>query len=195
MTIPLRNSRAGWGLIAITLHWLIALTVVGMFIFGLYMTGLTYYDPWYHQAPALHKSMGIVVLLLLLLRVLWRFANPAPAPLVSHSLLEQRAAKVVHGLLYLLLFAVIGSGYLIATAKGRPVEVFGLFELPALIDPIEHQEDIAGAFHLGLAITLMLLAGLHALAALKHHFLDKDQTLRRMLGSRFTAPDHIRREP
>lgn len=195
MLLQLRNSTSRWGVIAITLHWLIALVVIGMFIIGLYMTGLTYYDPWYHKAPTLHKSIGIVLFLIMLLRLFWRLVNPVPAPLESHSLLEQRAAKTVHSLLYLILFAVIVSGYLIATAKGRPIEVFEMFQLPALFNPIEHQEDIAGAFHLGLAITLMVLAGLHAVAALKHHLIDKDQTLLRMLGKTQSVTENQRRKP
>lgn len=193
--MPFRNSRTAWGALSITLHWLIALAIIAMFVFGLYMTGLSYYDPWYHKAPALHKSFGIVILLLLLIRLGWRLANPVPAPLASHTPLEQRAASAVHTLLYLLLFALIISGYLISTAKGKPIEVFDLFQLPALFDPIEHQEDIAGTIHLVIAIIVMILAGLHALAALKHHFIDKDATLLRMLGTRFQTSDQQRRTP
>ena len=195
MPLQLKNSRTGWGAIAITLHWVITATVIGLFIFGLYMTGLTYYDPWYHKAPALHKSIGIALLFLMALRLLWRLANPVPAPLATHSLLEQIAARVVHALLYLLLFVVMFSGYLIATADGRPVDVFGLFQLPTLITPIKHQEDIAGTLHLVFAITLITLVTLHALAALKHHFIDKDQTLLRMLGKRRSETENQRRKP
>ncbi len=74
------------------------------------------------------------------------------------------------------------SGYLISTADGRPLEVFGLFEIPALISGIDGQEDRAGEIHLALAYSLMGLTGLHAVAALKHHFIDKDRTLLRILG-------------
>lgn len=182
MPLQIRNSSAGWGIISITLHWLIAMIVIGMFISGLYMTSLTYYDPWYHKAPALHKSVGSVLFLLMLLRLSWRLGNPLPEALANHTQLEQVAARIAHILLYLLLFTVIISGYLIATAKGKPVDVFGLFQLPALLAPIEQQEDIAGTIHLVLAIILIALATLHALAALKHHLFDRDQTLLRMLG-------------
>lgn len=95
---------------------------------------------------------------------------------------EQRAASLAHGLLYVLLFAVMAAGYLISTADGRAIEVFGLFEVPATITGIEEQEDMAGEVHLVLAITLISLASGHALAALKHHFIDRDRTLKRMLG-------------
>ena len=182
MPLQIRNSSAGWGIISITLHWLIAMIVIGMFISGLYMTSLTYYDPWYHKAPALHKSVGSVLFLLMLLRLSWRLGNPLPEALANHTQLEQVAARIAHILLYLLLFTVIISGYLIATAKGKPVDVFGLFQLPALLAPIEQQEDIAGTIHLVLAIILIALATLHTLAALKHHLFERDQTLLRMLG-------------
>jgi cytochrome b561 len=74
------------------------------------------------------------------------------------------------------------AGYLISTADGRAIEVFGLFNVPALVTGIPNMEDSAGQAHLVLAISLISLATLHALAALKHHFFDRDQTLRRMLG-------------
>jgi len=116
------------------------------------------------------------------LRLLWRLYSPPPSPLASHTPLERRAAHAVHLLLYGLLFALMLSGYLISTADGRGLEVFGLFTLPATLTAIPRQEDVAGAVHLTLAWLLIGLAALHALAALKHHLFDRDRTLRRMLG-------------
>ena len=182
MTVRLRNTTEGYGLPAVLLHWVMAVLVIGLFGLGLYMTGLDYYDPWYHQAPWWHKSIGLVVLVLLVLRALWALANPKPTPLPTHSGWEIGLAHVVHTLLYGLLFCICISGYLISTADGRGVEFFGWMEIPALIHGIEGQEDIAGDVHFLLAISTIALAALHALAALKHHFLDRDQTLRRMLG-------------
>ena len=178
----LRNTQDGYGITAIVMHWLVAVTVVGLFSLGLWMVGLTYYDSWYRTAPALHKSIGVSLFLLVAARLAWRLWQPRPAPLASHSMLERRLARTVHGLLYLLLFAVMSSGYLISTADGRAIEVFGLFGVPATIVELPDQADTAGSIHLALAITLVSLAGIHALAALKHHFIDRDQTLRRMLG-------------
>jgi cytochrome b561 len=74
------------------------------------------------------------------------------------------------------------SGYLISTADGRPVDVFGIFTLPATLSGLPNQADTAGDLHLAMAIAVIVLAALHALAALKHHFIDRDRTLRRMLG-------------
>lgn len=178
----LRNTSDSYGLVAIVLHWVVALTVFGLFALGLWMVELTYYDPLYRTAPWVHKSVGVLLFATLLLRLSWRQLNPRPQPLPGHSRVERRAAKVAHLLLYLLLFAVMISGYLISTADGKPVDVFGWFSVPATLSGIDNQEDIAGDVHLALAITVVSLAGVHALAALKHHFIDRDGTLRRMLG-------------
>jgi cytochrome b561 len=82
----------------------------------------------------------------------------------------------------MLLFAIMLSGYLISTADGRGLEVFEWFTLPATLSGLEQQEDIAGRVHLYLAWSVIVVAALHALAALKHHFIDRDVTLKRMLG-------------
>jgi len=176
-----KNTRQGYGIIAIGLHWLVAILVPGLFALGLWMVDLTYYDTWYRTAPSIHKSVGILLFALLALRVLWRLVNPRPSPEPTLSRFERRASGLVHGLLYLLLFGVMVSGYLISTADGRPIEVFGLFAVPATLTGLPGQADRAGDIHLILAMAVMVLAGVHALAALKHHFIDRDRTLIRML--------------
>jgi cytochrome b561 len=178
----LRNRHDTYGLIAVILHWLVALVVVGLFGLGLWMVDLTYYDDWYRRAPAIHKGVGVLLFLTVTLRLGWRGLGPRPAPLATHSGWERRIASVTHALLYALLFAVMLSGYLISTADGRPIDVFGLFSVPALITDLPNQADVAGEVHLILAISLVSLAGVHALAALKHHLIDRDRTLLRMLG-------------
>ncbi|MEN8166698.1 MAG: cytochrome b [Pseudomonadota bacterium] len=176
------NSSEDYGLVAILLHWLVALALIGLFGLGLWMVELSYYDAWYRQAPAVHKGMGILLCLVMLLRLGWRLVNVVPKDEPDLSRLERRSAHLVHWLLYLLPFAVMISGYLISTADGRPIEVFGLFSVPALVSDIPNQEDLAGRVHLILAISLIGLASLHALAALKHHFIDRNRTLLKMLG-------------
>jgi cytochrome b561 len=174
-----RNTTDGYGLVAILLHWLVTLAVIGLFVLGLWMVELTYYDDWYRTAPFIHKSAGILLFLVVSFRLIWRLVNPRPVAIGSP--LERRLAHAVHLLLYGLLFATMVAGYLISTADGRPIEVFGWFEIPATITGIENQEDVAGGVHLWLAWMLIGLAALHALAALKHHFFNRDRTLRRML--------------
>ncbi len=180
----LRNSHDTYGLVAVFLHWLVALVVAGLFGLGLWMVELTYYDDWYRTAPAIHKGVGVLLFISVTLRLGWRLVGPRPGPLATHSMLERRIAKITHALLYTLLFAVMLSGYLISTADGRPIDVFGLFSVPALISGLPDQADVAGEIHLILAISLVSLAGVHALAALKHHLIDRDRTLLRMLGRR-----------
>lgn len=176
------NTREAYGVISIGLHWLIALLVIGLFLLGLYMTSLDYYDPWYQAAPDVHRSLGIIMLALLLFRLLWRLITPLPEPVGNDPRILQRMAELIHGSLYLLLFAIAVSGYLITTADGRGIEVFGWFTLPALLPVFDNMEDVAGEVHWLLAIVMMVLVGIHSLAALKHHFIDRDATLMRMLG-------------
>ncbi|MDH5472805.1 MAG: cytochrome b [Gammaproteobacteria bacterium] len=178
----LGNSHNHWGLVARLFHWLTAFIVLAMFILGLWMVDLNYYHQWYKTAPDLHKSAGISLFAFTLLRLIWRFTHLTPSPLASHSAFEVSVARFTHRLLYLLLFGLMLSGYLISTADGRALDVFKLFEIPAIIHGIDKQEDIAGTVHLILAIMLISIALLHASAALKHHFIDKDRTLKRMLG-------------
>ncbi|MBL4909424.1 MAG: cytochrome b [Alteromonadaceae bacterium] len=182
MSIKNTNSHYGW--LTITLHWLVAVLIFTLFALGVWMVDLTYYHAWYKSAPALHKSIGISLLLLMLLRLLWRLQQIQPQPLSTHRQFERKAGHTVHLLLYGLFFLIALSGYLISTADGRGIDVFQLFTVPALGAFIENQEDIAGVIHQYLAYSLILLTLLHALAALKHHIIDKDITLKRMLGWR-----------
>ncbi|MCV6575033.1 MAG: cytochrome b [Cohaesibacter sp.] len=176
--MALRNTTTGYGSLARFLHWGMALLFFGMFGLGWWMVDLTYYSPYYKTAPNLHISIGMVVALLLLLRFGWKVMNiePDSSYLPAH---ERLISHLVHFALYGLLAALIISGYLIFTADGRALEIFGLFTLPSLIQ-VQGMEDIAGFIHEYLAYGAMALVGLHALAALKHHFIDKDPTLRRM---------------
>ncbi|NNJ96898.1 MAG: cytochrome b [Gammaproteobacteria bacterium] len=180
----IRNTEQQYGLLAIFLHWLVALVVIGMFSLGVWMTGLTYYDEWYKRGPDIHKSIGILLFLVMLARVIWRILNVKPKHDPRVGSLQTRVAHGVHLLLYGLIFAMIISGYLISTADGRSVEVFGLFSVPATITGIANMEDVAGKVHWYLALLLVSLVALHTIAALKHHFIDRDRTLEKMLGVR-----------
>lgn len=177
-----RNDQQRYGWVAVALHWGMALMVVGLFALGLWMTSLGYYDPWYRKGPDLHRSIGVLLFALLLARLAWRWVNPQPAPEPNHAPWERLIAHCAHRALYLLLILLCLSGYLISTADGRAIQLFGWIELPALIHGIDQQEEYAGTAHWLLALTTLTLAGLHALAALKHHFIDKDRTLLKMLG-------------
>lgn len=176
-----RDDERSYGLVAILLHWTVALGVIGLFVLGIWMVGLTYYDPWYNQAPNWHRSLGMLLLGVLLLRFVWRLWLPRPAPEPAHKPWERMLGHAAHVTLNLLTLAVIVAGYLISSADGRAVEVFDWFGVPALFDGFERQESLAGDWHRWLAYALIGLAALHALAALKHHFVDRDRTLKRIL--------------
>lgn len=120
-----KNTPQRYGVISAALHWLTALVVYGMFALGLWMVTLSYYDGWYHQAPEIHKSIGMLLMMALIVRIIWRLYSPPPVALTSYSRLTRAGAAAGHLLLYLLLFAIIISGYLISTADGKPISVFG----------------------------------------------------------------------
>ncbi|MGX9275051.1 cytochrome b [Pantoea ananatis] len=184
----LRNSPGRYGWLSIFLHWSMALVIYAMFALGLWMVGLSYYDTWYHNAPEIHKSIGVILMLVLIIRLIWRVVSPPPKPLSSYSPLVRITAVMAHGLLYGLLIAILFSGYLISTADGKPVSVFGWFSLPAVLTGAGEQADLAGDIHLWLAWSIVILSVLHGLAALKHHFIDRDTTLKRMLGLGIRSP-------
>lgn len=174
-----RNSTSGYGLLQILLHWLIAALITALLALGFWMTGLDYYHPWYVRAPDLHRAFGVILGLLLAARWAWRLCEVQPRPL-TRSRWETAAAVAGHQALYLLPLVLVVSGYLISTADGRSIDVFGLFELPATLHGIDGQEDVAGTVHRVSAFVLLGLIGLHVAAALRHHFVVGDDTLRRI---------------
>ena len=175
-----KNTADDYGLISIMLHWLSAILIIGLFALGQYMTELDYYDRWYHKAPDVHRSLGILFGGMLILRIAWRLSTPRPV-LYGKSW-ERSLGKLVHRLFYVLMIAIVISGYLISTAKGDPISVFGWFKIPALFHSGKNLQDTAGEIHELLSNLTIFLAVLHTSAALRHHFVDKDPTLTRMLG-------------
>ncbi len=177
-----RNTTDAYGWVSITLHWVMALLLIALYFVGDYMVELTYYDSLYHTLPYWHKSIGIALGFALLFRLVWNFSNPKPAAIQGAPAFIHTLAKLGHLALYGLLLVLMISGYLISTAKGKGIEVFGLFELPALLASNEQRGEIAGEVHEIAASLFMLLVTVHALAALFHHVYWKDNTLTRMLG-------------
>ena len=179
----LKNTDKSYGWVAIALHWIMALVIFGLFGLGLYMVELSYYDSWYRGSLDLHKSIGITLLLLWLLRMAWRLLNVTPKTDARsrRERLEKAAAHWMHITLYTVILGLLLTGYLISSADGRGIGVFDMFQVPALPWSIDNQEDITGDVHEILAWSLIVLVAVHALAALKHHFMDKDKTLIKML--------------
>ena len=176
----LRNTSTSYGLVSIAMHWLMAIVIFAMFGLGLWMVELGYYDSWYHDAPYIHKAIGMLLLFALIFRAGWRLTNTHPN--LMGEAWEQLVALIVQGMHYLLLFAISITGYLIPTAEGVGIDVFGLFTVPASFSFTKKEADLIGLIHLYVAWAVIGLAAAHAAAALKHHFIDKDITLLRMLG-------------
>ncbi|PNH86249.1 cytochrome b [Vibrio diazotrophicus] len=162
------------------IHWISAVVIIGMFAVGLWMTDLSYYSTWYRTAPHWHKSVGLLLAALTLFRVVWKVVTVSPR--VEGSPLEKLMAKVAHLFIYFDLLVLFVSGYLISTEDGRGIDVFNWFTVPGAGALFEGQADLAGLVHLYAAWALIVVAVLHALAAFKHHFISKDNTLRKMIG-------------
>ncbi|MFC3114553.1 cytochrome b [Cellvibrio fontiphilus] len=176
----LKDSSTGYGLIAILLHWSSALLILFLFGLGIYMTGLGYYDDWYHKGPALHISLGLIVLLLMLVRVIWRLLNPTPVALGDKPA-QLMAAKLVKWALYLAIFVVLITGYFITTAEGKPASLFDWIYFPSIAELSASQVDLVGELHEYFAWGIIGLVVLHVGGALLHHFVIRDRTLVRML--------------
>ncbi len=177
----IKNTITSYGLVAILLHWIMAFIIIGLFILGEYMVDLDYYNQWYQLAPWWHKSFGMSIFILLVIRLAWKLITITPESLPSYKTWEIKIAKLVHVLFYVLLFITCLSGYFISTAKGVSFDFFSWFKVPSIISLSETQAELAGNIHEITTHGLLVLFILHVFAALKHHFINKDMTLIRML--------------
>lgn len=173
------ESPGRYSHVAISLHWLMAIAIVGLIGVGLWMTDLKA-SPQKIQIYGWHKWVGLTVLALALLRVMWRVHRPAPPATVVMVRWQALAAGATHGLLYLLMFAMPLSGWLLNSATGFPLTWFGWFKVPALIARDREAAVLWQQVHEYLAWALIALIALHLAAALKHQWLDRDGLMRRM---------------
>jgi len=178
--MPIRNPTDRWGAVSIGLHWLTLLLVLALVLVGFLMQELAN-SPTKIQVYALHKSFGLAVLALTLLRLLWRLLARAPAPVPGTPRWQAAVASGTHAVLYAILLAMPLSGWLYNSASGFPLRFFNLFALPKLSGYDADLKAFALAAHEWLFIALAAIVALHAAAALKHHYLDRDATLSRML--------------
>ena len=177
-----RNTALTYGGVAKGFHWVIAVMVLGLLAAGIYMTSLDP-SPEMFKLYALHKSAGITVLTLVVLRVLWRITNPHPESLPNHKNWEKILARLVHFMLYAALFIMPLSGWVMSSAKGFSVSVFGLLTLPDFVERSDDLAKVAGIIHEIASWVLIGIVGLHIAGAIKHHIVDRDETLWRMLPS------------
>ena len=169
------------------LHWLIALMIIGLFALGQYMSDLSM-SPSKLQLYSWHKWAGVTVFLLVLIRLGWRLLHTPPALPAQMSKPQRLASHIGHAVLYLLMLAIPISGWLMSSAKGYQTVWFGVVPLPDLIGKDKQIGEALVELHESLNGLLMLIVAIHALAALKHHFIDRDDVLIRMLPSRKQLP-------
>ena len=177
--MQLKNTLTRYGAVAQLFHWLIVVLIITQFVLAKRAEGL---------APvakigvlATHKSVGITILALALLRLAWRLLNPVPPAPATTPRWQQRAAHASHFLLYALLFITPVLGWLMSSARNFSVSWWGLVTLPDFIEPNRQTYEVLHEVHEIMAYTLATIAVIHIAAALKHHFADRDDVLRRML--------------
>ena len=178
--MPLRNDSDNWGGVAKTLHWSVAGLIFAQLALG-WMAVAWPLTPTKLYLFIWHKSLGLVILVLVLIRLAWRFSGPRPKFPASTTVWQRRSAETVHGLLYAILVLLPITGWLFNSALGVPFRFLGWFRWPALIPPDRAQARLLLDLHVFLGLCLVVLLSLHVLAALWHHRVRHDSTLKRML--------------
>lgn len=176
----IKNTAERFGLVAQALHWIMGLLIVGMLGLGLYLEELER-GPELFKLIGIHKSVGIIILALAVLRILWVFMNVSPTPLPNHEKWEKILAKSVQGIMYLAMLGMPLSGWVLSSSAGYPVSVFGWFDMPNIVGKSEDLHEFAEEAHEYIAWVLIGAIGLHIVGAYKHKFIDKDETMERML--------------
>ncbi|MCB1783888.1 MAG: YceI family protein [Alphaproteobacteria bacterium] len=177
------NNKDHYGLVARSFHWIMALLVISLLAMGYFMSGMEP-SPTKIQIVLLHKSFGTVVLGLVVLRVLWRLYSPAPKSLATHKPWEKGLAHAAHAFLYLALFAMPFSGWIMSSAGDFPYSFFGLFDMPHIVAKNRDLLHTSMFIHGAVAMGLLGVVALHLAGAAKHHVIDRDITLERMSGTR-----------
>jgi len=178
--MTLRNTPARWGHVSQILHWLIVALIIVQVTLGNIAADL----PVGVKKLAMfarHKSVGITIFGLAVLRLLWRWFNPTPALPTTLKPYERTLAGLTHFGLYLLLFAMPLTGWMMTSARGFPVSWFGFWQLPDFVPKNDTLYNVMKETHDTLALLLYAIVFVHVAAALKHHFILKDDVLRRML--------------
>lgn len=182
----IRNTDTSWGLVSILFHWTMAALFLGQFWLGWYMQGVRNFIDQYNLYQW-HKSFGFLILGLAVLRILWSVTSRRPGLPEAMPAGEKSLARGSHVLLYLALLAVPLTGWAVVSTSPLPIAswFFGLFVVPSLPLGISlHAEQIWSSLHGFLAYAAIFLVGVHVLAALRHHFRNRDDVLRRMIWPR-----------
>lgn len=179
------NSDSSWGAPAKLFHWLVAALIFTQFGLG-WLAASWRLSPTKLNLFVWHKSTGMVILALVLVRLLWRLANPTPALPADTPAWERAAARVSHALLYVVMIAMPLTGWINNSAAGIPFRIFRQIPLPALVAPDKHMAELAALAHFSLFLAFAALLVLHIGAALRHHFVKRNNVLTRMLPARKT---------
>jgi cytochrome b561 len=169
-------ANSNYSLARKVLHWLSAIVVIGLFASGVWMVDLGYYDAWYQTAPAWHVNVGVVLFFATLIRLMLQAKNPP----LNAGFAQKIAARFAHISLLLCIVLLTLTGYGLSTADGRPLMFLGL-EIPGMGELIPQQSSVLGDWHEIIAYAIIGLSLLHSIAAIKHHWIDRDETLKRML--------------
>jgi len=175
-----RNTTGSWGTLTKALHWIIVILIIVQFSIAARAHSLPR-GPALIEAWAWHKSVGMTIFMLAVIRLLWRWMNPVPDLTAETQPWERVLAKISHVLLYALIFAVPLTGWMMSSAKNFPVSWFSLFQWPDLVAPDRALSESLESTHKLLVKVLAGVALLHIAGALKHHFIDKNNVLKRML--------------
>ena len=178
-----RNSAETWGAVARAFHWSIAALVLVQFAIGTVAEEMKL-TPAKLDLFVWHKSIGVTVLVLAVLRLAWRFGNPPPVPPDGTPGWERKLAAIAHWVLYALIFIVPLSGWWVSDASRVPFKAFFLVPMPDFIATDRALQEAAAEVHEVLTMTLLVVVIVHVAAALRHHFLLHDDVLRRMLTGR-----------
>lgn len=179
--MPLRNTAEAYGSLAKFLHWAIVILIVGQWLLAELAEDAGKGTPERAALMGWHISFGMLVLLLALVRIGWKIVNRGQPAVLGEVIWQRRAASAGHGLLYLLILLQPISGWLVVSTGGSGAGFFGLFEFPALTAEDHDFHETMEAVHETLFNALVVVAVVHVAAALYHHWVLKDATLRRML--------------
>lgn len=177
--MPFTNSANRYGVVTQALHWLVVLLVIVQFVLADIADDLPR-GAEKLEWVARHRSVGLTIMVVALFRVAWRIFDRLPDP-VPMPAWQRKAATLSHWGMYALLFALPLTGWMMSSAEGARVVWFGMLQLPGLVVPSQQLGEALHEIHEVLATSLLVLAGLHVLAALKHQLLDRDRLLSRML--------------
>jgi len=176
---PAARAAPGYTRTAIALHWLVAVLILGAFALGLYMVELEL-SPTKLKLYSWHKWLGVTIWMIAVVRLVWRLTH-RPPPLPALPAWQRIAASTTHVLLYVLVLAIPISGWLFSSASGFPVVYFGVLPLPDVVGKDKELAKLLQSVHATLNYTLMAIIVVHAAAAIKHHFVDRDVVFHRML--------------